>query len=183
MYGHLTVICGPMFASKTTELLKRILWARNGEHKAVLVVKPAFDERYSSTKIVSHDGLSVDAKAITKWDDVAILANDADLVCIDEVQFLSQPNFSDDIVECVRQLLVIGTDVVVTGLDMDWMGEPFSTTSILAAMSDTLIKVTANCTQCGQAAAKTHKKIPNSEQIELGATDLYEARCNNHWGE
>lgn len=71
MYGKLIVICGPMFASKTTEILKRILWARNGEAKAVLVIKPAFDDRYSTTRIVSHDGLSVDAKAITKWEDVA----------------------------------------------------------------------------------------------------------------
>lgn len=182
MYGKLTTICGPMFAGKTTELLKRILWARNGQHRAVLVIKPAFDDRFSATKIVSHDGLSVDAKAITKWDDIAHLAADAELVCIDEVQFFTAPHFSDDIVECVRECLIIGSEVVVSGLDMDWQGEPFLTTGKLAAMSDTVLKIAATCTECGQNALKTHKKSPNAEQIEIGATDLYQARCNQHWG-
>jgi thymidine kinase len=182
MYGHLTVICGPMFASKTTELLKRILWARNGQHKAVLVIKPAFDNRYSATKIVSHDGLSVDAKAITKWEDIDILASDAEMVCIDEVQFFTDPHFKDDIVDKIRDLLIVGTDVVVTGLDMDWQGQPFPITATLSAMADTILKFTANCTTCGQAAPKTHKKVPNGESVELGASDLYEARCNTHWG-
>lgn len=103
------------------------------------------------------------------------------MICIDEVQFLTQPYFSDDIIECVRELLREGKEVVVTGLDMDWQGEPFRTTATLAAMADTMIKLTANCTQCGQPATKTFKKLQNSEQIELGATDLYEARCNKHW--
>ena len=182
MYGHLTVICGSMFAGKTTELLKKILWARNGQSKTVLVLKPAFDDRYALTKIVSHDGLSVEAKAITDWDQIATLASDAELVCIDEVQFFQSPHFSGDIIESIRELLCIGTNVVVTGLDMDWRGEPFPITATLIAMADSVEKITANCTQCGLPATKTHKKIPNAEQIELGATDLYEARCNKHWG-
>lgn len=181
MYGHLTVICGSMFAGKTTELLKRILWARNGQHKAVLVVKPAFDQRFSTTKIVSHDGLSVEAKAITKWDDISLIAPDAELVCIDEVQFFGQPHFEGDIVEEIRQLLIIGTDVVVTGLDLDWKGIPFPITASLLAMADTVMKLSANCTVCGQGATKTHKKNYNEETVELGASDLYEARCNDHW--
>lgn len=182
MYGKLTTICGPMFAGKTTELLKRILWARNGQHRAALVIKPAFDDQFSATKIVTHDGLSVDAKAITKWDDIAHLAADAELICVDEVQFFTAPHFADDIVERLRDCLIIGTEIVVGGLDMDWQGEPFGTTARLMAMSDEIKKITAVCTTCGQAASKTHKKSPNAEQIELGATDLYEARCNDHWG-
>ena len=182
MYGKLTVICGPMYAGKTTELLKSILVARNLFSKAVLVVKPAFDSRYSTTKIVSHDNLGVQAKSITDWDQIAILAADADLVCLDEIQFFQNPHFEGDIVEQVRQLLATGTDVTVSGLDMDWQGEPFAVTARLMAMADDVKKLTANCTVCGQHASKTHKKTPNAEQIELGAGDLYEARCNDHWG-
>lgn len=182
VYGHLTVICGPMYAGKTTELLKSVLLAKSLYSKAVLVVKPAFDSRYSSTKIVSHDKLSVEAKSITAWKQIAHLAVDADLVCIDEIQFFQEPHFDGDIVEQIRQLLTIGTDVTVSGLDLDWQGEPFGITSRLLAMADDVKKLHANCTTCGQAARKTHKKTPNAEQVELGATDLYEARCNTHWG-
>ncbi len=182
MYGHLTVICGPMYAGKTTELLKRVLVDRNLYSKAVLVIKPAFDDRFSATKIVSHDNLAVESKAITEWDQVALLAADADVVCIDEVQFFQEPHFKGDIIEEVRLLLATGTDVVVSGLDLDWQGEPFAMTARLMAMADQVQKLHANCTTCGQPARKTHKKAPNSAQIELGAADLYEARCNDHWG-
>lgn len=183
LYGRLTVICGPMYAGKTTELLKRIIWARNGHSKAVLVIKPAFDTRYSQTQIVSHDGLKTDAKAVTDWGQVAHLAADADMVCIDEVQFFTEPHFNGDIVEQVRQLLVTGTDVVVSGLDMDWQGYPFPVTATLGAMADEMLKIKAYCSVCAAAAGKTHKKVPNAEQVELGSSDLYEARCNTHWGE
>jgi thymidine kinase len=182
MYGHLTVICGPMYAGKTTEILKRIIVARNLWSKAVLVVKPALDDRYSATKIVSHDKLATEAKAITSWDQIDLLAADADMVCIDEVQFFQEPHFHGDVVEQVRQLLATGTDVVVSGLDMDWQGEPFNVTARLIAMADEVKKLQANCTVCAQPAPKTHKKSPNGEQIEVGAGDLYEARCNTHWG-
>lgn len=187
-YGKLTVICGPMYAGKTTELLKRILWARNGESKAVLVVKPAFDNRYSDTKIVSHDGLSVDAMAVTSWYDVGSLADDAEMVCFDEVQFFQEPHFNSDyegervdIIHVVRSLLNRGVDVVCSGLDMDWKGAPFPITADLVAMSDEVLKITTNCTTCGRPAGKTFKKVVNDETVELGATDLYEARCNEHW--
>ena len=39
-YGHLSVVCGPMFAGKTTETLKRILWAKNGRGQDIRVYKP-----------------------------------------------------------------------------------------------------------------------------------------------
>ena len=182
MYGTFTFICGPMYAGKTTELLKRILWARNGCSKAVLVLKPAFDKRYSNTKIVSHDGLSVDAKSISSFSEVIPLIADAEMICIDESQFFVDPHFSDDLVEWVGKFLLDGKEVVATGLDMDWRGHPFGISAQFAAMADDVIKIKANCTVCGTAAAKTYKKIQNGEQIiELGATDLYEARCNKHW--
>lgn len=189
-YGKLTVICGPMYAGKTTELLKRILWARNGESKAVLVVKPSFDNRYSDTKIVSHDGLSVDALSITKWYDVGSLIDDAELVCFDEVQFFQEPHFDPEyvgervgIIHVIRSLLSRGTDVVCSGLDMDWKGSPFPITADLVAMADEVLKITANCTQCGRPAGKTFKKVGSEDTVELGATELYEARCNMHWAQ
>jgi len=181
VYGNLTFICGPMFGGKTTELLKRILWARNGCSKAVLVLKPAFDNRYSETKIVSHDGLSVESKSISSFSEVRALLDDAEMICIDETQFFTSPHFQDDLIEWISKFLEDGKEVVATGLDMDWQGKPFDISAKLAAMADDVIKVKANCTICGTPAAKTFKKVQNGEQIELGTTDLYEARCNKHW--
>ncbi len=180
MIGKLTVICGPMFAGKTTELLKRILWERNGLSKAVLVIKPAFDDRYSTTKICSHDGLSVDALSINKWEQVAHCIEDAEIICIDEIQFFNEEHFDSDIIKIIRDLLLVGKQVVVTGLDMDWQALPFELTAKAMAMADDVIKLKAHCTVCGKPAKKTFKEGGGST-IELGHVDKYEARCNDHW--
>ncbi|MDC7682290.1 thymidine kinase [Asticcacaulis sp. BYS171W] len=179
MYGKLTVICGPMFAGKTTELLKRILWARNGENKNVLVLKTAFDNRYADTRVVSHNGLSADAKAIRRFADIADLSREAELVCLDEVQFFTGMDM--DVVEFVSDLLHGGRDIVVAGLDTNWKGEPFPATALLMAMADEVIKLKAHCSVCGQPAYKSFKKLQDGREIVLGNSDIYEARCNQHW--
>ena len=45
MRGSLETIVGAMFAGKTSELLKRILWA-NHQNKKIVVIKPSLDDRY-----------------------------------------------------------------------------------------------------------------------------------------
>lgn len=177
-YGQLEVLCGPMFAGKTTELLKRVLWAKNGLNQNVKVFKPAFDNRYSETEIVSHDGLRTIADSIISWPGIDPAW---DLVVFDEVQFFTDPHFDRDIVEIVASLLTNGTNVLVTGLDMDWRGNPFYTTAMLLAMADKVKKLKANCTISGRPAGKTYKKSKSGDSIELGASDLYEARSNEHW--
>lgn len=177
-YGTLELICGPMFAGKTTELLKRILWARNLESMNILVLKPAFDTRYGKERVATHSGLSADAVPVTSWPGIP---DDVDMLFLDEVQFFAAPHADCDLPEEVRRVLARGIPVVAAGLDADWRGRPFPVTAALAAMADTVLKISANCTICGMPAAKTFKKVPNQSQVELGQTDLYEARCNDHW--
>lgn len=179
MYGRLTVICGPMFAGKTTELLKRILWARNGEGKDVLVVKTAFDVRYSRTEVITHDGLAAEAVVLHAFGDIEARFREADLVCFDEVQFFQ--DMDRDVVEVVKCLLEAGTDVVAAGLDTNWKGDAFAATGLLMAMADEVVKLRAHCAVCGQPAHKTFKKVEDESEIQLGHNDIYEPRCNRHW--
>ena len=57
MRGSLETIVGAMFAGKTSELLKRILWAKH-QNKKIIVIKPNIDNRYSQGKIITHNDLS-----------------------------------------------------------------------------------------------------------------------------
>ena len=102
-YGHLSVVCGPMFAGKTTETLKRILWAKNGRGQNIRVYKPAFDQRYAKLQIVSHEGLAADAEAVAVWQDTTqrLIEEQVDVVFFDEVQFFEEPNFKGDILTIV----------------------------------------------------------------------------------
>ena len=49
--GTLETIVGAMFAGKTSELLKRILWAEHQNNK-ILVLKPKIDDRYAAKEII-----------------------------------------------------------------------------------------------------------------------------------
>jgi thymidine kinase len=104
-----------------------------------------------------------------------------DVVFLDEVQFFMEPYFHGDIIQIVHNWLLLGTNVVVAGIDMDWRGQPFEITAKLLAMSDQVSKLTAICSVCGHDATKTYKKSKMGGAVELGATDLYEARCNEHF--
>ena len=57
--GYVEVISGCMFAGKTEELIRRIKVLEFAKKK-VLVFKPAIDNRYSETKVVSHAGSEVE---------------------------------------------------------------------------------------------------------------------------
>jgi thymidine kinase len=177
-YGQLEVICGPMFSGKSTQLLKRALWAKSMMGRRILVLKPAFDDRYGVDRVVNHDGLAIDAMAVNAW---PVIGDEIDEVLLDEVQFMAAPHFAGDVPAEVRRLLARGVDVVACGLDLDWRGEPFPVTAALAAMADLLDKRSAICTQCGRSASKSFKKRFNEAVVELGETDKYEARCNAHW--
>ncbi len=178
-YGHLTVICGPMFSGKTTELLKRILWSKNGQHKKIRVYKPAFDVRYQKFSLVSHEGLSAPAEAINEW-----MGVDEDIECVffDEVHFFVKPHYmGKDIVSVIEELLENNIDVVVSGIDMDWQGKPFDVVAQLMAMAEDVHKIRGICAVCGRPSTRSFKKTQSGPSIELGKTDLYEPRCTHHW--
>ena len=69
MRGTLETIVGAMFAGKTSELLKRILWAEH-QGKKIIVLKPQIDDRYSKQLIMTHNDLSHECKAINNWDEI-----------------------------------------------------------------------------------------------------------------
>ena len=37
------------------------------------------------------------------------------------------------------------------------------------------------CVECGSDATMTYKKIESSQRVEVGKTDIYEARCYRCW--
>ena len=174
MYGKLTVITGPMFAGKSSELMVK------AERMNAVVFKPKFDNRYSEDEIVSHDGECMPAHPFRSFRDIAQVGETERPYCFDEVQFLDEDRYDGDFVEDVRTLLRHGIDIVVSGLDMCAKGKPFGVMAQLLAMADEVEKIGAMCAVCGSFATKSFRK-GEGDTVELGAGDLYEARCNRHW--
>lgn len=179
--GCIEVICGPMFAGKSEELLRRInrlVYAK----KKFLVFKPKIDDRYSETEVVSHKKSAYKAHAIEKGVDILkFVTNDLQVVCIDEIQF-----FDETVIDVIESLANRGIRVIVAGLDCDFKGDPFPITANLMARAEYVVKLTAICTICGKEATKTQRLIngiPASSDdpvVMVGASETYEPRCRHH---
>ena len=93
MRGNLETIVGAMFAGKTSELLKRILWAKH-QNKKIIVIKPSLDNRYSNEKIITHNDLSHECYAMNDWPTTLKKFNfeksEVDMVFLDEIQFIKK---------------------------------------------------------------------------------------------
>lgn len=176
--GSIEVICGPMFAGKTEELIrrvKRLMYAK----KNVVILKPRMDKRYSVDEIVSHSQSRIQSISIDKSSEILDhVTKDCDAVVIDEVQFLDK-----EVLNIVEILADNGIRVICAGLDLDFRGKPFGVMPQLLARAEEVTKLSAICTKCGLAATRTQRivnGVPASYDdplILVGAIEAYEPRC------
>ncbi|MBV7440325.1 thymidine kinase [Weeksellaceae bacterium TAE3-ERU29] len=166
--GWIEVICGSMFSGKTEELLRRIKRAEFAGQK-VEIFKPAIDKRYDDEDVVSHDKNKMGATPVEASSNLVLLANDCDVVGIDEAQF-----FDDGIVEVANQLANSGKRVIIAGLDMDFKGRPFGPMPNLMAIAEYVTKVHAICMRTGNLANYSFRKISSDKLVELGEKTEYE---------
>lgn len=179
--GWVEVICGPMFAGKSEELIRRVKTLSYADQK-IICFKPDIDNRYDPSSIASHDGdiyRAIPVKTVQEIkDNIEIGTN---VVAIDEVQF-----FDQSIVELCESLASAGVRVIVAGLDCDFRGEPFPVMANLLARAEVITKLSAACTVCGCAATRTQRLVDgkpadyNDPIILVGASESYEARCRKH---
>ena len=171
--GWIEVICGSMFSGKTEELIRRLKRVKIANLKAE-IFKPSIDKRYDEIKIVSHDTNFIQSTPVESAKDILLLAQDADVVGIDEAQF-----FDEQIVTVCEQLASKGIRVIVAGLDMDYSGKPFAQIPNLLAIADYITKLHAICVVCGNIANISYRKNSEDGQILIGEKEVYEPRCRN----
>ena len=172
--GWIEVICGPMFSGKSEELIRRVTRSKIARIP-VQTFKPALDTRYADSQVVSHSSLSVVAEPVPDSYSLLRKIDDAtEVIGIDEGQF-----FDDRIVEVVERLAKAGKQVIVAGLDLDYLGRPFEPIPTMCARSEYVTKMLAVCHRCGAPAAFTQRTIKSDDLVVLGAIDAYEARCRN----
>jgi len=169
--GSIEVIAGSMFSGKTEELIRRLKRAKIAGLK-VEIFKPAMENRYSDTLVVSHDERTITSTPVENASMIMLLAGDVEVVGIDEAQF-----FDDGLPEVCTKLAERGIRVVVAGLDMDFKGRPFGPMPYLFAIAEEVTKVHAICLRCGDLAQFSYRKVQSQEKVLLGETDSYEPLC------
>jgi len=170
--GWIEVICGPMFSGKSEELIRRLRRAMIAR-KRVQVYKPIIDDRYAADEIVSHNDLRMKSDSIGAIGDIlARLDWRTEVVGIDEANF-----FGQDLVDVATHLANSGKQVIVAGLDTDYMGRPFPPLPDLLTLAESITKTLAICMRCGNPAKHTQRLVGSNDLIVVGAAGMYEARC------
>lgn len=171
--GWIEVVCGGMFSGKTEELIRRAKRAHIAGQN-VIIVKPAIDNRYSETEVVSHNETSLPSITVNTADQIILLTSSARVVCIDEAQF-----FDNRLVEVANTLANDGKRVILAGLDMDFEGKPFEPMPQLLAIAEYVTKLHAICAESGMVANYSQRVIEKSEQVLVGDKDAYEPRARH----
>lgn len=191
--GRIEIITGPMFSGKSSELIRCVNRYRIAGYK-VQAYKPLIDNRYGADVIASHDNEKIRAIAVGSVDDIfSTLEEDANVVAVDEVQFLDER-----ILYLADEIASKGKIFIASGLNLDFRGEPFPfmgssrTMAELIVRADKVDMLSAICTyaenglKCGCEATRT-QRIVNGEPasygspiIMVGASEAYEARCRKH---
>jgi len=171
--GWIEVICGSMFSGKTEELIRRLKRVQFANQK-VEIFKPMIDVRYSQGHVISHDSNTIRSTPVELSTSILLYATDVEVVGIDEAQF-----FDAGIVDVCQKLANNGIRVIVAGLDMDYLGNPFGQMPNLMAVAEYVTKVHAICVRCGNLAHHSHRLTNNDKLIMLGEKESYEPICRH----
>lgn len=168
--GKLQLICGPMFAGKTSELTRRLTRYKLSSYRC-LGIKFAGDTRYEKDEIVTHDGKRMTAVKCYQLYSSSVNPEDFDVIGIDEGQF-----FPDLVLFCKEQIKK-GKIIIVAGLDGTYLRTGFDQIIQLVPLATSVKKLSAICMSCGKKASFT-KRISSEEKIDvIGGLDKYMAVC------
>ena len=166
-FGWIEVICGSMFSGKTEELIRRIKRTKIANQK-FKVFKPTIDSR-SKNYIESHDESKLQSTEVKHSSEILNTVKNCQVVAIDEAQF-----FDNGIVDVCNQLANNGIRVIVAGLDMDYLGNPFGPIPNLMAVAEYVTKVHAVCKKSGNIANYSFRKNKKKDIVVIGEKDKYE---------
>ena len=175
---------GVMSSSKSAALIVNAYnYRRNGT--IVEVIKPAYDNRFSTQKIVSRIGLECDALALPDLQQYTPAQN-TNVILVDEAQFFS-PADIDKLVRIADQQNKI---VMCYGLMVDSNEQIFPASRRLIEVGAKLHRMDSNCQINGCMKLATHHLrfdsaghvIRAGDQFALGDSN-YKSVCRAHYNE
>ena len=171
------IYTGPMFGAKTSRLLATID-RFTYQNRTVLAFKPKIDRRYSTSEIVTHNGVSIEAVAVSSGSDLISVVmshpENPDVIAIDEAFMI------DGCATAALDLFRAGKTIVVSSLQLSASGNVFTEVRDMMPWATKIDVCPAVCTVSGNDAYYTHKKVEDLAEITVGGSDLYEPRCWEH---
>lgn len=169
--GFLHIISGSMFSGKTTELI-RICNQYQSIDKNILSINYCNDKRYDAIGNICSHNREVFQTILSLSDlyDVLTYPNleTFDVIMIDEVQFLK--NALQTIKILVEEK---GKIVIASGLDGDYLQNPFGDVCNLIAFADKFTKLNAVCKLTKEDASFSKRIIAEDSTEFIGAEESY----------
>ena len=136
--------------------------------------KPVIDDRYSADEIVSHGDLRMKSQVVA---DAGARSWSASTGARKWWAWTKRISWARQLVDVAQRLADSGKQVIIAGLDTDYLGRPFAPIPDLLAQAESITKTLAICVRCGNPAKHTQRLRGSDDLIVVGATDMYEARC------
>lgn len=179
----ISLICGPMFSGKTTEMIRTVnKYALIG--KKCIYLKHSSDTRYEKdelSEVITHDG---ESKRAVACDNISDVINEDflekyDVIGIDEGQFFN------DLLSACNKLREKNKIVVVSALSGNFERKMFTPIIELIPNSDKVTFLTAVCLNCGKDAPYNKFKNKNDQNTTfepiIGGSEIFESTCNSCW--
>ena len=145
----------------------------------VVMFKSDKDVRYRKFLASSHDERTFRAYPVgdllTRH--VNLLCEKADVICIDEGQFI------DGLVEFCDAKANQGKRVIVSGLSGTFERKPFPTMPELEAIAEHVIRLNAICVLCHKKAHFARRLVDSTDVEVIGGADKYVPCCRACWDE
>ena len=185
MNASLELLIGPMFAGKTSELIRRLTTFKKANF-TVLYINSSLDTR--SDLFSTHNGSlskdqDIDMVKTTLLMDVYEMCKEVRVIAIDEGQFF------DDIVEFYNQIVEVDKKtLIIAGLNGTSDRTPFGKLAELYPLCDNIEFIKPFCTTCSETGkivpaifSKRITKTTGDSVVCIGGSDSYIAVCRNHY--
>lgn len=185
---------GPMFAGKSTELLRRVREAQSAG-KSTSLIKPTLDKRYELASVTTHDGDKLSCHTVETLLPLLLLPGEMDLsgssesfkaarssvanaqvIAIDEAQF-----FPDLAAFAIRAVEAHGKELLIAGLDGDFKRRKFGSMIDLIPIADSVKKVKGKCHLCSKESLFSFRTAKDSKQELIGGEEAYVPLCREHY--
>lgn len=197
--GLCELIFGPMFAGKTTELLRRLTTMAD-VGLSVLYINHSSDVRSttgSAKHVTTHHSqftsLSDKITTVSVRSLADVNVDDYDVIGIDEAQFFDYMMYEGDEILCseleyyVREWMTEKNKIIYVGsLSADFQMKAFGHAHELVCLATNIVHLKAKCVHCLRdsysklimvEAPYTWRTGESTKQVDVGAEDKYIAVC------
>ena len=175
----LHLICGPMFAGKSTFLIHnaKILIDNGVKQDEIMMVNHSFDKRYTDeSNICTHDGLKMKSESFINLCELTSIINSNIEAQVDKIKyiFIDEGQFFNDLYDEVKKLLCkYKKTIYIGGLDGDFERKKFGQILDLIPLCDKVTKMTSLCSLCknGTAGIFSKRITKEREQTVVGSSN------------